>query len=96
MFIHAKELSRLGFKKFVIVSVDSGVIVISLYAYWFLDIEELWVEFGFGKDRRWLPIHQYAKTLGKRFAWLYHFGLHLRFAILSRNSPAMDLENLER
>ena len=65
MFVHAKDLSRLGFEKLSIVSVDSDVIVIALYAYWFLDLTELWVEFGCGKDRRWRPIHHYAKTLGE-------------------------------
>ena len=40
MFLHAKELSRLGFMKLTVVSVDS---------YWHIDVNELWVEFGRGK-----------------------------------------------
>ena len=27
--------------------------------------DELWVEFGAGKKKRWLPIHVYAQHLGK-------------------------------
>ena len=73
MFAHAKDLSRLGFKKLSIVSVDSDVIVIALYAYWFLDLTELWVEFGCGKDRRWGHIHHYAKMLGEELCMALPF-----------------------
>ena len=41
MFLHAKELSRLGFKKLIVVSVESDVVVIALYAYWHIDVNEL-------------------------------------------------------
>ena len=34
MFIHAKELIRLGFKKLMIVTVDTDVVVIAMYIYW--------------------------------------------------------------
>ena len=65
MFLHAKELCWLGFKKLCIITVDSDVVVIALFAYWHLDVDELWVEFGIGKDRKWLPIHAYARALGE-------------------------------
>ena len=65
MFIHAKELIRLGFKKLMIVTVDTDVVVIAMYIYWDLDVEELWIEFGAGKFKRWLPIHAYAHKLGE-------------------------------
>ena len=29
-----------------------------------LDVEQLWIAFGKGKDFRWIPIHDIAKTLG--------------------------------
>ena len=46
MFLHALEQSRNGFKKLVIVTVDTDVVVIALYCYWDLDLEKLWIEFG--------------------------------------------------
>ena len=64
MFLHAVEMSRLGLKKLLIVTVDTDIVVIALYAFWDLDLEELWIEFGRGKDRGWLPVHAYAKALG--------------------------------
>ena len=31
-----------------------------------LDVEQLWIAFGKGKDFRWIPIHDIAKTLGPK------------------------------
>ena len=63
MFLYALEMSRLALKKLLIVTVDTGVVLIALYAFWDLDLEELWIEFGKGKDRKWLPVHAYVKAL---------------------------------
>ena len=46
MFLHALEMSRLGLKKLFIVTVDTYVVVIALYAFWDLSLEELWNEFA--------------------------------------------------
>ena len=70
------EQSRLGFKRQIIVTVDTDLVVIILYTYWDLNVTELWIEFGAEKDRRWLPVHSH-ELLGKRvcravifwFAW---------------------------
>ena len=72
MFLHAKEVSRLGFKRLV-VSVDIDVIIIALYSFWFLDFEELWIEFGCGKNRKWIPIHLYSKALGEEICMALPF-----------------------
>ena len=41
IFEHAKEQSRMGFKKLMIVTVDCDIAVITLDAYWVLDVGEL-------------------------------------------------------
>ena len=40
------------------------IVIIALALFSELNLEELWIEFGTGKDRRWLPIHKYATELG--------------------------------
>ena len=45
----------------MIITVDTDVVVITLHGNWDLDVFELWIEFGKGKDHQWLPIHSYAK-----------------------------------
>ena len=39
-----------GMLTLIMVSVDNYVDVMVWYAYWYFDVEELWVEFGCGKD----------------------------------------------
>ena len=65
MFLHALEMSRLGLKNILIVTVDNNVVGIALYAFWDLDLEEFWIEFGRGEDHKWLPVYAYAKALGE-------------------------------
>ena len=65
MFQHALEMSRLGLNKLLIVTVDTDVVITALYAFWDLDVEELWIEFDREKERKWLPVHAYAKALGE-------------------------------
>jgi hypothetical protein len=52
-----------GYQKVSIVTVDTDVVVISLYHFFSLNLEELWIEFGVEKYRKYLPIHSYAKIL---------------------------------
>ena len=66
MFLHAIELVRKGLKRITILTVDTDVVVIALNSFWDMrDVEELWIEFGRGKDRKWIPIHLNAYTIGK-------------------------------
>ena len=67
MFIHVKEFSRLGYRKITVVTVDTDVVVISLYALWdvYPILKELWIEFDEGKHRKWILAHIYTKTLGE-------------------------------
>ena len=51
IFLHATEQSRLGFKRLMIVTIDTNIAVIALYAYWDLNVTELWIEFDTEKDR---------------------------------------------
>ena len=64
--LHAMEKSRLGFKRLMIVTVDTDLVVIAFYAYWDLNVTKLWIEFGTRKDRRWLSVHSYAELLKER------------------------------
>jgi len=52
MFVHIKDGYRRGYQKMMIVTVDTDVVIIALYHFFSLNIEELWIEFGTGKYRR--------------------------------------------
>ena len=64
MFLHAKDAAVNGSDSIMIVSSDTDVVVIGISVFAQLDVEQLWIAFGKGKDFRWIPIHDIAKTLG--------------------------------
>ena len=66
LFVHVKSLSNLGHQRVTIKTVDTDVIVIAISLFRQLGLMQLWIEFGTGKDRRWLPIHEYVNALGER------------------------------
>ena len=65
LLLHVRDIASSGLRKIMIIASDTDVVVIALYIFHSLFIEELWIEFGAGKHRRWLPIHRYAALLGE-------------------------------
>ena len=63
LLLHALDTSKSGFKRFLIVTVDTDVVVLALCHFFNLDLQELLIEIGIGKNRRWLPIHLYTERL---------------------------------
>ena len=64
--LHDMDQFQLGFSRLMTLLVDTGEMVIACFAYWSLSVTELWIEFGKGKDRRWLPIHSCPEKASKR------------------------------
>ena len=79
MLIYIRDSSHLGYRKIAVVTVDTNVPVILLYAFWDIYplIEKLWIDYGESKDRKWIPVHIYAKTFGEEIyrALLFWYGL---------------------
>ena len=65
MFVHVDDISKNGLKKISVIATNTDVVVIALYAYQYLNLDELWIDIGRGKNQRYYPIHEYAKLLGK-------------------------------
>ena len=65
VLLHVKDGSLKNIKKISILTVDTDVVVIAIHHFPNLDLEELWIEFGCGKSRRYLPIHQYVQALSR-------------------------------
>ena len=65
MFVHVDDISKNGLKKISVIATDTDVVVIALYAYQYLNLDELWIDFGRCTNQRYYPIHVYAKLLGK-------------------------------
>ena len=46
MFLHAKDMCKNRLKKLMIAIIDTDVVIIALYPFWDLNVDELWIEFG--------------------------------------------------
>ena len=65
VFLHVLDMATKGIKSAKVRSVDTDVVVIGTSLFdKFGDLEELWVEFGVGKNKKWYPIHLVYKELG--------------------------------
>ena len=64
LFLHAKHVADDGHMFISIRTVDTDVVMIAMYVFKKLNVEELWIEFWAGKHKRWLPVHDYVANLG--------------------------------
>ena len=65
MLLHAKDASLNGMNKVMIRTVDTDVLVIALAAFSSLDLSELWLSFGVGKNQRIISIHSIFAFIGE-------------------------------
>ena len=56
----------MGYKKLLIVTIDTDGIAFVLYAHWELDIKNPWAELSEWNNCRWFPIHLIAGNLGEQ------------------------------
>ncbi len=65
ILLHVKHAAEFGHRKIAIRTVDTDVVVIAISFFHELNIDELWIQFGVGRNKRWLPVHEYAASLGR-------------------------------
>jgi len=64
MLLHAKHAVNTGLGNITIRTVDSDVVVIAIYACSHLtEMKTLWIDFGVGKSRRMIPVHELCRHL---------------------------------
>ena len=59
-------MTQQGHKKMVLRTVDTDVLVLAVLVYEQLQVEmeEPWVDFGAGKNRKFFPIHETLEHIG--------------------------------
>ena len=62
--LHAYHASQSGYRKVLIRTVDTDVVVLAVSRLQDLNVDEIWIAFGTGKHFRYLPIHSIAEQLG--------------------------------
>ena len=66
IFIHVKELVMKGHKVVLVDTVDKDIVVIAIFCFNKLlqfGLEKLWIEFGVGINKGWIPIHDLTSVL---------------------------------
>ena len=58
------DATHSGYKRIILHSYDSDVIIIAISCVQDLCLEELWIAFGSGKIFRYIPAHSIARTMG--------------------------------
>lgn len=64
MFLHVTDAVEKGFKKVMVRTVDSDVLVLAVYYAAFVKEVELWVAFGVGNKKRYIPAHKITTKMG--------------------------------
>ena len=67
VFLHVNDMSLQGHTKITVRTVDTDVLVIAVSVFARLkdQLEELWIDFGTGKHRQFIPIHSIFINLGE-------------------------------
>lgn len=65
MLLHAKDASNCEMRKVCIRTVDTDVLVIAVGMFFKLNLEQLWLSFGVGKNHRYIPVHSICASLGE-------------------------------
>jgi len=61
--LHALDASKEGFKKVMVRTVDTDVVVLAITYFAQLSLDELWIAFGCGKSFRYIAVHDIAASL---------------------------------
>ena len=98
--LQAQHCSQEGHSKILIKTVNTDVVIIAISKFTSLQLEELWIELGVGKNRRWIPVHRIVSTLGenKCSALLYWYAMVYRLrqgVILCRQRKSNCMAMLE-
>ena len=62
--LHAFHMSKKQLRNVMISTVDTDVVVIAVSSFKRMALDELWIGFGTGENRRYIPIHEIVFSLG--------------------------------
>lgn len=66
LLLHAADAYCSGCKQIMLRTVDTDVVVLSIALFTQINVTELWVLFGTGKNCRLIPVHTISKTFGQQ------------------------------
>lgn len=73
LLLHALDASKEGFKKVMVRTVDTDVVVLAVTYFGLLSLDELWIAFGCRKSFRYISVHEIAASLGSEMCQALSF-----------------------
>ena len=73
ILLHVANCAQQGYKRIAIRTVDTDVVVLAVAHFQYLDIEELWINFGVRKHHRMIPAHAISNFLNEKAKALMMF-----------------------
>ena len=64
MMVHAAHAVQSGHRKVTIRSVDTDVVIVCIAVFPHLELDEMWVYYGVGDNKKYIPIHAICDYLG--------------------------------
>ncbi len=65
MMVHVADAAASGYSSILIRTVDTDVVALAVAVVDKIEVSEVWIMFGTGKNQRMLPIHEISKKLGQ-------------------------------
>ena len=65
LFAHVRDAVLTNMQKLMIIGNDTDIVVIALYIFCDLKVDQLWIEYGCTRNRWCLPIHNYVNMSGE-------------------------------
>ena len=90
MLLHVAHATKHGHQRVSIRTVDTDIVVLAITQFQHLHISELWIEFGIGKQYRFIPAHLVALSMGPEKEVLCHFSMHSQG--VTQLQPSVELE----
>ena len=87
-FVHLYDCVMQGYRKLLIRTVDTDVVVLAISVFGRVDMLELWVAYGVGKHFRYLAAHDIARALGPNKSLALPFFMHSQDVLLFRSFTA--------
>ena len=68
MLLHAVDSANKGYRRIILGTVDTDVLILAVSSVMSLDDTEIWIALGTGEHLRYIPAHDIAKELGQEKA----------------------------
>ena len=66
VFFHASDAVNKGYRKLSVRTVDTDIVILAIFMFNEIKLEELWLAFGTGSNFRYIPIHEVVVSMDPR------------------------------